>query len=164
MRDAARLHFSYPNLKVIEADAFRPETYAFALRGQDAVISALGVSGFRNSLKPMTFHVDTARLILGAMSEAGVGRYLGMSSVGVLKEPDTPFWYRLLVKPLLRHKYADMRMIKELVREAPLAWMLVRPVQLVDGAFTGSYRVNLSGELPRGAKSREPTSHPASFS
>lgn len=156
VRTASRFRLSYPRLQVAEGDALKPETYAAVLRGRDAVISALGISGLGRSLRPMTFHTDSARLILRAMGEAAVTRYLGVSSVGVLSKPDTPAWYRAFVKPLLRHKYADMLRMEAVVREASLDWTIVRPVQLVTGALTETYRVGLTGDMERGTRvSRE---------
>ena len=82
------------------------------------------------------------------MSAQGVRRLAVISSVGVLDEPAAPIWYRGLVKPLLRHKYADMKAMETEVAKSGLDWTIVRAAQLVDGDLTQRYRVGPDGELP----------------
>jgi biliverdin reductase / flavin reductase len=138
----------YPRLRAVKGDALEPETFGAALDGQHAVLSSLGVTGFLNSLRPMTFYRDSARAIIDRMQEAGVRRLVLVSSVGVLDHPSAPIWYRAIVKPLLRHKYADMRAMEALLAGSELDWTVVRAAQLVDGPLTQRYRVGQGGSLP----------------
>jgi nucleoside-diphosphate-sugar epimerase len=79
-----------------------------------------GRHGFLNSLQPMTFYRDSARAMIERMRARRVRRLVLVSSVGVLDEPAAPVWYRALIKPLLRHKYADMRAMEDLVAASGL--------------------------------------------
>lgn len=150
VRDPDRFTIRYDRLHVVAGDALDPPSFTKALAGQDAVVSALGVTGFINSLQPMTFHVDTARAITSEMRRQGVGRLVAITSVGVLHDPTTPIWYRAIVRPLLRHKYADMRGMEEVIATAGLDWTIIRPVRLADGPLTQCYRIGENGNLPNG--------------
>ena len=148
VRRPETLGLSYERLQAVKGDALEPQSFGTALDGQDAVLSTLGVTGFLNSLRPMTFYRDSARAIIDRMNEAGVRRLVLVSSVGVLDHSSTPIWYRAIVRPLLRHKYADMRAMETLVVESGLDWTVVRASQLVDGPLTQRYRIGQEGSLP----------------
>ena len=149
-RSPDRFALADERLRVVQGDALDPASFTGLLRGQDAVISALGVTGFRKSLRPMSFYRDTAQAIARAMQEQGVRRILAVTSVGVVRDPTTPLWYRAIVRPLLRHKYADMRRLEQVIRGSGLDFTIVRPVQLVNASLTRRYRVGSDGNLPQG--------------
>lgn len=138
---------THERLRVTAGDAMKPDTFALALKKQDAVISALGIGSFKKSLKPMTFHQETAHNLIEQMKRQGVSRLVCLTSVGVLDKPIGPLFYRWLVKPLLKHKYDDMRQLEKTVRQSGLNWTIVRPFRLTDGPRTGHYRVADSGVL-----------------
>jgi putative NADH-flavin reductase len=138
----------YDRLHAVQGDALKPETFDAAFEAADAVLSTLGVTGFLNSLRPMTFYRDSARAIVERMRASGVRRLVLVSSVGVLDDPSAPLWYRTLVRPLLRYKYADMKAMEALVAASGLDWTIARAAQLVDGDLTQHYRVGPDGRLP----------------
>ena len=146
-RSPDALELKHERLHVVKGDALQPDSFATALKGQDAVISSLGVSSFFESLKPMTFHRDTARNIVEQMKQAGVPRLLCLTSVGVIKNPTAPLFYNVLVQPLLEHKYEDMREMEKIVSASGLTWTIVRPFRLTDGERTSHYRVAADGKL-----------------
>ncbi len=148
VRRSGDFDLRYEGLRAVEGDALKPETFDAALEGHDAVLSALGVAGFLNSLRPMTFYRDSARVIVDRMLAAALRRLVLVSSVGVLDDPSAPIWYRTIVRPLLRHKYADMRAMEALVARSGLDWTVVRAAQLVDGPLTQRYRIGENGSLP----------------
>ncbi|USI74653.1 NAD(P)-dependent oxidoreductase [Sphingomonas morindae] len=148
VRDARAFGLSYDRLRAVSCDALEPASFQAALEGQEAVLSVLGVTGFWASLRPMTFYRDSARAIVTGMRAAGVARLVLVSSIGVLDKPAAPAWYRALVKPLLRHKYADMRAMEAFVARSGLDWTIVRAARLIDGPLTQHYRVGAGGTLP----------------
>jgi putative NADH-flavin reductase len=107
--------------------------------GADAVVDALGARG----TGPTTFREDTARIVTAAMRDAGVRRLVVVSASGAHTTGDS-LPIRLLVKPLLgwmlRHQFADMRAMEEVVRASGLDWTIVLPPQLTDGPRTGRVR------------------------
>lgn len=138
---------THERLRVTGGDAMKPDSFAPALQHQHAVISALGISSFRESLKPMTFHQETAHHIIEQMKRQHVNRLVCLTSVGVLDKPVGPLFYTWLIKPLLHYKYEDMRQQEKTVRQSGLDWTIVRPFRLTDGPRTGQYRVAAGGVL-----------------
>jgi putative NADH-flavin reductase len=109
------------------------------VRGADAVVDALGgrASG------PTTFRTDTARVVTAAMRDAGVRRLVVLSASGAHTTGDS-LPVRIVVKPLLgrflRHEFADMRAMEDVVRASGLDWTIMLPPQLTDGPRTGKVR------------------------
>ena len=149
VRKPEQFTISYDRLRVIPGDALKSGSLVNLMAGQDVIVSALG-TGFTNSLRPMTFHADTARNILTQMKIHQVRRFVGITSVGVVHDPTTPLWYRMIVQPLLRHKYEDMRQMEKVVEDNGLDWTIIRPVQLNNGPLTQTYRVGMEGNLKDG--------------
>jgi putative NADH-flavin reductase len=110
-----------------------------AVSGADAVVDALGAGG----TGPTTVRVDAARVITAAMRDAGVRRLVVVSAAGAHTTGDGPL-VRFVVKPVLgyvlRHPFADMRAMEEVVRASGLDWTIVLPPQLTDGPRTGAVR------------------------
>lgn len=112
-----------------------------AMRGQDAVISALGRG---QSFKSENLIQRSVPVILRAMAQAGVRRLIFTSAFGIGETwRDTPFVSRLFARTLLRGLYADKTIGEALIRQSDLDWTIVHPTMLTDGARTGTWR---SGE------------------
>lgn len=109
-----------------------------ALRGQDAVISALGAG---NSLRPHGLIERSMPAIVQAMEASGVQRLIFTSSFGVGGTARAvPTGPRILIALFLRGIYADKQAGEEILRRSSLDWTLVYPVTLTGGARTGRYR------------------------
>jgi uncharacterized protein YbjT (DUF2867 family) len=132
-------------LEVIRADARDPLSLQAAVKGQDAVVSAIGPAGRRaNGL-----YSDGARAIVTAMEREGVQRVIALSSAGARRDdPHFSWWYRVLSRTLLQELYDDMRQMEQMFRDSHLDWTIVRPSRMNDEAATGTYRVQ-DGETPR---------------
>lgn len=114
------------------------DALAEALRGQDAVVSALGVG---NSLKPAGLIERSMPAIVQAMEGSGVRRLVFTSAYGVgATMRAVPLVPRILMRLLLREIYADKAAGEELLRRSSLDWTIVYPTTLTDGAGTGRYR------------------------
>ena len=114
---------------------------AEAMRGQNAVISALG-RGL--SFKPEDLMKRSVPVILRTMGQAGVRRLIFTSAFGVGETwRDTPMMARLFARTLLRGIYADKTVGEALIRQSDLDWTIVHPTMLTDGERTGTWR---SGE------------------
>ena len=153
VRRPEQFTLSFDRLRAVSGDALNRASFAMALDGQEAVISALGVTGLRNSLRPMTFYADTARNILDEMQAHGVRRFVGITSVGVEHSPSNPLWYRLTLQRLLRHKYGDMANMEAVLKQSGLQWTIVRPTRLTNEPLTQVYRADASGQVSNAASS-----------
>lgn len=138
-RDPAKLKSVHPRLEVVKGDIGDPATLAAAARGQDAVLSALGV----NELKPNTVLSDGVRNLVAAMEREKVGRLIFVSSLGVgdSKGQLGPLYNWVLLPTLLKNIFADKETAEEVIRESALEWTIVRPGMLRNNLLTGKYRV-----------------------
>ena len=150
-RNPKAVKLTHAQLRVVSGDALTPDSFAEALKGQEAVFSAIGISSFLESLKPMTFHRQTASNIVEQMKLANVKRLICITSVGVSNTPTAPCFYNWIIKPLLENKYEDMRHMEQIVNESDLKWTIVRPFRLTNGERTGKYRVAANAELENGS-------------
>jgi putative NADH-flavin reductase len=125
-------------LRVVRADVRDSRSLREVVPGHDAVVSAIGPAG----RKALDLYSDGARATVTAMRDAGVGRFIGITSVGVRPDdPHSSWWYRNLIRPLGKDLYADMRLMEDIVRATDLDWTFVRPTYLRDREPTGAYRV-----------------------
>jgi len=116
-----------------------PATLNDAVRGQDAVISSLGVG---QSFNPAGLIARAAPRIVDAMQRAGVRRLVFTSAFGVGPTwPDTPLLPRLFIRTLLRRVYADKTAGEAAIRQSPLDWTIVYPTGLTNNPRTGHARV-----------------------
>jgi putative NADH-flavin reductase len=112
-----------------------------ALRGHDAVLSALGPPGPGRS----TLRGDCAASTVAAMEEVGVRRLLVVSAAVLF--PEAPLGW-LLRRTLLRNVVLDSAEMERVVMASGLDWTIARPPRLTNGPLTGRYRVE-DGRLPR---------------
>ena len=151
LRNPAKLDLLHPNLELIKGDVMHPETFEDHLENIDAVISAIGVSGGFGADKPTTLYSRGNANLLQAMSKKGVKRAFFISASAIEISPVLPFYVRLaekyIVQKLLKHMYADIRIMEELIKESNADWTIIRPPQLVDKPISGKYRVAINAFL-----------------
>jgi len=109
---------------VVHADIADAAELGPAITGRDAVVTVIGNRG----RGPTTVQADTTASIVAAMRDTGTRRLVCVSSSGLSTTGDDPLT-RVLVKPILRrvlrHGFADMRAMQEIVRASSLEWTMV---------------------------------------
>jgi putative NADH-flavin reductase len=150
VRDPARLAVpAGAGLGVVSADVMDPAQIGPAIKGSDAVVSALGP----RKGGPVTVLADSARSILAAMDQAGVRRLVLVSASGAFIEAGDPFVTRVVVKPLLqrilRDAMIDTRAMAAEVRASGTDWTLVQPPQLTSKPGRGRYRRMIDANVGR---------------
>lgn len=140
VRSPEKITLKHPNLKVLKGDILSGAGLDQALAGQQVVISALGPT----TLKATTVYSEGGKNILDAMRKNNVNRFICMTSAGVEDhDPSFPFFYKLVVKRMLREVYADATVFeKQLQLVKDIDWTIVRPTYLNNKQFTGVYRVS----------------------
>ena len=140
-----------PRLRVLAGDILDPATAAAAIAGADAVVSALGIGYSR---APTTVYSQGTANIIGAMHSAGVRRLICISSSGVESFPGTPLLMRamhtLVLRNLLRHPYADMRVMERAIAASELDWTIVRAARLTNSGRRARYRTAVERSAGRG--------------
>lgn len=146
VRNPAKLALQHANLTFCQGDVTDANAVAFAVAGQDAVLSALGPAR-----PPVPGMMETAaRNIVAAMTKQGVRRLISTTGAGVRDPQDRPKPVDHLMKGLLtlvagavlRDSAANVAVI----RGSDLDWTIVRFPRLTDGPHTGTYRVGYLGQ------------------
>lgn len=131
-----------PRLKIVRGDVSDPSRISSALKGSQAAVSTVGSGNLLQARKPTTLYSTTARVLLDGMQTNGVACLLAVTAGGIVPSKDWPWFYRLLIHPLLREMYADMHRMEDLVKVSSIRHLFVRPVRLIPGEPTGKYRVS----------------------
>jgi uncharacterized protein YbjT (DUF2867 family) len=151
-RSAAGLGDLAARVEVVEGDVLDADAVQRAVRGQDAVVVALGIREnalavrLRGSARTaMNVRSAGTANVVAAMRAAGVRRLVVQSSYGVgpTRARLTPGW-RLIFALVLSPQIADTEAQEAVVRTSGLEWVLVQPVGLNDRA--GDERVEVSAE------------------
>jgi putative NADH-flavin reductase len=140
VRSPDRLEVSPDRVRVITGTLPDDEAaLVAAVRGQDAVISALGVG---QSFTPNDLMARSIPVIVRVMESEGPRRLVFTSAFGVGSTwTDTPFLPRIFIRTLLRKVYADKAAGEQAITRSTLDWTLVHPVGLTNGGRRGRYRV-----------------------
>lgn len=152
IRDRTKITPQHPHLTTVEGDIYHPVSVAAALDGEfDAVVNTVGVDPF----KPSTIVTDSVRTVVGAMSEAGISRYLGIT--GTAQMPNNiggAISAAVIRRSPIRHAVRDHDGALRIITHSELAWTLAGCPYIRDGALTGQYR--LSSSFPGGFKTISP--------
>jgi putative NADH-flavin reductase len=147
VRDAAKANFATPVVLAV-GNVLERGSLTRALDGQEAVVCSLG-SGITGPFKEMTMLSEGTRNLLAAMQEKNVRRIVCITGIGAGESKGHgPWYYNWLIQPLiLRGVYEDKTRQENLVRNSGLAWTLVRPGLLTNGAAKGQTAVRALIEL-----------------
>jgi len=142
--------------KLVVGDARDEKALREALKGQDAVVSALGTPA--SPFREVTLLSTATRALIGAMKAEHVSRLVCITGIGAGESiGQGGFLFDKVIFPLLLKKvYADKNRQEAIVRDSGLDWILVRPSVLKDKPGHGSVRAltDLSG-FHGGSISRE---------
>lgn len=139
-REPQKISISDPRLKVIQGDVLDRQAVQSAVDGAEAVISALGV---RLGQAPGTIRSDGTRNIVNALLNAGVKRFISVSTIGVGDSRDrlSLVGRFLLPKMIGAERLQEAERQEEIIRQTNLAWTILRPPRLVDSPVTGRYQI-----------------------
>lgn len=141
VRDPSRIAVpATERLHVVRADPMDADAVTPAVKGADAVVSALGPR--RGG--PVTVISEAAHAVLAAMRATGVRRLVIVSANGAYFDRGDDLISRRLVKPILqrvlREGFADLYRMEDLVRASDTDWTIMRPPMLTNRPRTGRYR------------------------
>ena len=118
--------------KLVAGDARDEAALRKAVKGQDAVVSALGTPA--SPFREVTLLSTATRALVGAMKVEQVARLVCITGMGAGDSAGHGgFVFDHLVFPLLLRKvYVDKNRQEAIVRDSGLDWVLVRPSVLND--------------------------------
>ena len=127
-------------VKLVIGDARDGAVMREAVRGQDAVVSALGTPA--SPFREVTLLSSATRKLVDAMKDEGVARLVAITGIGAGNSAGHGgFLFDKLIFPLLlRHVYADKNRQEAIIRESGLDWVVVRPAILNDNPGRGAVR------------------------
>ncbi|MCB0034804.1 MAG: NAD(P)H-binding protein, partial [Anaerolineales bacterium] len=106
-----------PHLHLIEGDVLNSEAVANTIRDAEVVVVSLGTT----SNNPDNVVSEGTRLIIEQMQHQHIGRLLVVTSIGVGDSKDqVPFFFKMLMKTVLKKVMADKNIQEQYVRESGL--------------------------------------------
>jgi putative NADH-flavin reductase len=143
VRNPVKMRTVHERLIVVKGDVLDYDSLETAVRGQDAVLSALGHSRF---IVKNTILSDGTKNIIRAMEKHGVKRFICETSLGVGdRKGKLGLYYTLFVIPfIIFFYYKDKELEERYIMESSLDWTIVRPGQLTNGKMRGVYREGLN--------------------
>lgn len=139
---------AHTRLHVVAGDA-NAYSAGEAFASQEAVLSAIGT---HERVRDVRLYSSMMRATLEQMERHGVKRLVFVSAAGVgdANNPSVPWFFRMVVIPLLaRREYDDMARAEKLAEGSAAQWTAVRPLWLRDGAARGVYRLAEEPFSPR---------------
>ena len=139
VRDPGRMPLEHDLLVLTKGDICDKVIVDRAVKGQDAVCITIGVSPTR---KPVSVFSKGAHNVIEAMARNKSNLLICVSGIGAGDSKNHGgFFYDKILNPLfLKTIYEDKDRQEELVRNANLEWVIVRPGFLTNGPLTGTYR------------------------
>lgn len=140
--------FTEPRVRIVRGDLLDKSVLADAIRGADAVLSALGPTRLGH---PATLPITHAtRSIIEVMEGEGVRRLIATSTGTARPDPGDTFDWKVwfparLIRLLMRSAYADMVGLADAVRRSSLDWTMPRLAVLTDGEEETKLNVGLYG-------------------
>lgn len=130
----------FEGVTVIVGDARNEAAVRQAVKGRDAVVSALGTPA--SPFREVTLLSTATRALIGAMKAEGVNRLVAITGMGAGNSVGHGgFLFDKLIFPLLLRKvYVDKNRQEALVRDSGLDWVLVRPAVLSNKPGRGTNR------------------------
>lgn len=139
VRDPSRLQIKHPQLTVIQGDVLDYASIEAAMRGQEAVLSALG---HKRYFYPTRILSEGTRNILRAMKTHGVPRVVCETSLGIGDSAGRMgLYYTLFVIPVILPFYFwDKTRQERMIAGSNVEWVIVRPGVLTNGDKRGRFR------------------------
>lgn len=139
VRDPSRLEVVHPRLTAIQGDVLDEGSVEAAMRGQEAVLSALG---HKRYFYPTRILSEGTRNILRSMATHGVSRLVCETSLGIGDSAGRMgLYYTLFVIPLILPFYFwDKTRQERMIARSDVEWVIVRPGVLTNGDKRGRFR------------------------
>jgi len=139
VRDAAKLDLRHDRLKLEVGNVVDYEAVESAIRGQDAIVSALGANS------PFKFDqivVDGIMNIIKAMKKTNVERLIYLSFIGATESrKNAGFVIRHIAPTLLKTEIRGHALREKMIKESDLSWTIVHAPTLTNGQRKGQYQI-----------------------
>ncbi len=153
VRNSSAATMRHRSARVVEADVTNTSSLVDAIRGSDAVVSALGSASPR---RPTTLYSASMTALLGAMNEVDVRRVVAVTAI-----PAEPVELMTVMERLIVHRllhvffgggYDDMVRMEQILKGSGTDWTVLRPPRLTDAEPKNHYRTAIDQRLSRAGK------------
>ncbi|MFH1001042.1 MAG: SDR family oxidoreductase [Bacteroidota bacterium] len=143
VRNPDNLKIRNPKLFIVKGNVLKSESFENAVKGHDAVLSALGHKKF---FIPSNILSVGTRNVIDAMYKSNIKRFICITSLGV---NDSRFklglYYTLFTIPfILLFYFLDKSKQEKIIMNSGLDWTIIRPGQLTNGKKRTNYRYGSS--------------------
>jgi putative NADH-flavin reductase len=150
VRDASKIQIKHKNLTLVEGNVLDPQTVAYVIHNQKAVIQCLGVGG-KGDGKPTTFISDAPKVIVDEMQKQNIKRLIAMSNVGAGNSiAFQPWFFTKIILPYfmkwLKVIIEDKNRMEPIIMNSNLDWTIVRCPNIVDKPRKGTCNATLDGK------------------
>lgn len=138
-RNPSKLDVEHPSLTVVQGDVLDQKSLETAMRGQDAVLCALG---HKRYFWPTRILSDGTRNILASMKSYGVPRLICETSLGIGDSAGRMgVYYTFFTIPVvLAFYFWDKTRQERTIAQSDSEWVIVRPAVLTNGEQRGRVR------------------------
>jgi len=142
VRNPSKLDIHHERLTVAKGNVLDFPSVEAAVKGQQAVLSALG---HKRWIIPSTILSAGTKNVIRAMETRGVRRFICETSLGVGDSfGRLGLYYTLFTIPVILFFYfRDKGRQERYIKESSLDWVIVRPGQLTNGRKRGVYHHGL---------------------
>ncbi|MEP7286289.1 MAG: SDR family oxidoreductase [Chloroflexota bacterium] len=147
-RTPSKLTITHERLHVIQGDVLDAFAVEQAVKGQDAVLSVLGLKQGGST----TILIEGTQQIIKAMKNCGVERIICVVTAGFLGERPTSIIGKLLVwfyRISAKQYMEPSRLQSQALGQSGLKWTAIRAILLNDGPPKGNYRI-ATENIPKG--------------
>ena len=138
-RNPSKVTTQHENLSVVQGNVLDYSSVERAVKGKDAVLSALG---HKKWFIKTTILSDGTKNIITAMEKQRVRRFICETSLGVGDSRGRlGLYYTFFVIPFIVYFYfKDKGLQEKYIAQSSLDWVIVRPGMLTNGPRRGVYR------------------------
>ena len=151
VRDPTKLNLQHEQLNVVTGNVLDVKTLEPAIKGQDAVICALGAT----SLGKIALLSEGTHNIITTMQKHTVKRLIVMTAIGVHESWKQLNWFaKVFFILMLKNLKVDHERQEDIVRASGLEYIIVRPGRLTNGRRTANYTFGTDPSIKSGSVSR----------
>ncbi len=139
-RNPADLEQYKGRIHIHQGDVLDPNALGKAIKGRDAILSALGVRGtLLAGRKKISLYSRSIQKIIDAMQKHSVKRFIGVTMSGAEVLPGQPKIMPIF-RFLLKGYMEDMLLMEASLEQTGLDWTVIRPANFTNSEKTGVYR------------------------
>lgn len=152
VRNPNSIDLKHSNLTIKEGDVLKLQSFEDVIKDSNVVLSAIGSgNSLSEARKPTKLYSDGFKNIVTAMRKNNINRFIALLSVGTIPDPNEALIHKLMIRPMLKGTYDDMRRAENFLADCDdIDWTGIRPLRLNNKPRIGKYRTAKEILPPKG--------------